>query len=106
MGDARRRSLAVTTPSNLRARTAPPVSQPRIEQRTCLMSMAGQCRVQFIVAGSEGRFMCHRHWALVPEDIRQQLLAQFKETTEAFKAWQQCQQDAVTAVRKASGTID
>lgn len=104
MGDARRRSLALQTPRNLRTQTAP--QRTPVEQRTCLMSQAGQCRVSFMVAGSEGRFMCHRHWALVPEELRQKLAADFATTRAAFEAWQALQREVVTHVRKANGTID
>jgi hypothetical protein len=105
MGDARRRgSLALKTPRNLTPRTQrQQVSAP---QRQCLMAQAGQCRLSFVTLGKENQWMCARHWALVPEDVRQQLQADFATATAAFQVWQQSQEAAVAVVRKVIGAID
>jgi hypothetical protein len=104
MGDARRRSLALSTPRNLTTRTTrTPVGAP---QRQCLMAQAGQCRLSFVTLGKENQWMCAKHWALIPEDVRQKLQADFTAATTALQAWQQSQADAIVVVQKVTGAID
>jgi hypothetical protein len=104
MGDARRRSLALSTPRNLATRT--PRQQVGAPQRQCLMAQAGQCRLSFVTLGKDGQFMCAKHWALVPEDVKQKLQADFSTATAALQSWQQSQVDAIAVVRKVTGAID
>jgi ABC-type enterobactin transport system permease subunit len=75
-------------------------------QRECLMGQAGRCRLSFVTLGKEGQFMCAKHWALVPEELKQKLQAEWAATSAQYQAWQQVQADAITAVSKATGSID
>lgn len=105
MGDARRRSLALKTPSNLQPR---PPQRPRtrdvIERRMCLMAQAGKCRTEFHVAGAEGRFMCSDHWLRVPHDTRQKLAAEFEAIRTASVKWKAAKDEAVAIVARATAT--
>lgn len=106
MGDAkRRRSLGLQTPRNIRRAQDRPAVQ--LGQRQCLMANVGHCRLSFPLLGNEGRFMCARHWALVPEDVRQNLRDEFAAANKALEAWNKAGESATSAVLSVTNkTID